>query len=467
MNTQIKTLMYQRIFNSNTCRILFATCFSALCLAALSAEAATITVMNSTDSGPGSLRQALADAADGDTINFNSSLNGQTITLTSGELLVNKSLIIIGPGANTLAVDANHASRVFHIASGKDVTISGLSITNGSAPNYYFGGGVYNDHANLTVSNCTISGNSVVGGFGGGICNDLGTLTVSSTTFSGNSGWYGGGGIAVYTSDPSGSATVTMTNCTLSDNSASYGGAIYNEFGTMTVSNCTVSGNSTTFGAGGIENGGATGIGTMTLNNSTVSGNSASNYTDTGGGIQNNGTLTITSSTISGNSTVGAGGGIGNNWGATLTMANSTLSGNSAGRVGGGICNDHATLKIGNTILKTGASGENIVNSDGTVISLGYNLSSDNGGGYLTAAGDHINTDPRLGPLQDNGGPTFTHLPASDSPAIDAGDPTLGMDQRGPGFVRMTNGRIDIGAIEVQATPTPTPTPTPKPHGHH
>ena len=103
----------------------------------------------------------------------------------------------------------------------------------------------------------------------------------------------------------------------------------------------------------------------MTLNNSTVSGNSASNYTETGGGIQNNGTLTITNSTISGNSTVGAGGGIGNNWGATLTMANSTLS----GRVGGGICNDHATLKIGNTILKTGASGENIVNSDGTVIS--------------------------------------------------------------------------------------------------
>ena len=95
--------------------------------------------------------------------------------------------------------------------------------------------------------------------------------------------------------------------------------------------------------------------------------------------------------------------------------------------------------------------------------SLGYNLSSDDGGGFLTATGDRINTDPKLGPLQDNGGPTFIHLPAADSPAIDAGDPAGAMDQRGPGFVRVVNGRADIGAVEVQATPTPTP--TPKPHG--
>ena len=62
----------------------------------------------------------------------------------------------------------------------------------------------------------------------------------------------------------------------------------------------------------------------------------------------------------------------------------------------------------------------------GTVTSLGYNLSSDDGGGFLTATGDRINTDPKLGPLQDNGGPTFIHLPAADSPAIDAGDPAGG-----------------------------------------
>ena len=92
---------------------------SALCLIALSTQAATITVTNTNDNGTGSLRQALADAVDGDTINFDSSLNGQTITLTSGELLVNKSVTISGPGANMLAVDANHASRVFYISSAK------------------------------------------------------------------------------------------------------------------------------------------------------------------------------------------------------------------------------------------------------------------------------------------------------------------------------------------------------------
>jgi hypothetical protein len=96
-------------------------------------DPATITVTNRNDNGTGSLRQALADAVDGDTINFNSSLNGQTITLTSGELLVDKGVTINGPGANMLAVDANHTSRVFYIAWGKDVTISGLTITNGWA----------------------------------------------------------------------------------------------------------------------------------------------------------------------------------------------------------------------------------------------------------------------------------------------------------------------------------------------
>src|SRR6516225_412584 len=111
-----------------------------------SVRGAMFTVINTNDNGPGSLRQALADAVDGDTINFNSSLNGQTITLTSGELLVDKRVTISGPGANMLAVDANHTSRVFYIASGKDVTISGLTITNGSAPSPQFGGGIYNDH---------------------------------------------------------------------------------------------------------------------------------------------------------------------------------------------------------------------------------------------------------------------------------------------------------------------------------
>ena len=165
----------------------------------------------------------------------------------------------------------------------------------------------------------------------------------------------------------------------------------------------------------------------------------------------------------------GEGGGIDNNH-ATLTITNSTLSGNSA-TTGGGILNSgfdgSATLSIGGTVLNAGGSGANIFNNSGTVTSLGYNLSSDDGGGFLTGPGDQINTNPMLGLLQNNGGPTFTHALLVGSPAIDSGRPEF--DQRGPEFNRVVNGRIDIGAFEVQPTPTPTttitprPTPTPRP----
>jgi hypothetical protein len=128
-------------------------------------------------------------------------------------------------------------------------------------------------------------------------------------------------------------------------------------------------------------------------------------------------------------------------------------------------------VEISNTILNAGASGENIFNNSGTVTSHGYNLSSDDGGGYLTGPGDQINTDPLLGPLQDNGGPTLTHALLPGSPAINAGDPNFTLppvyDQRGPNFYRVRDTNIDIGSFEVQAgigprqRPTPRPRPTP------
>src|SRR5207344_2898705 len=112
-----------------------------------------ITVINTNDSGPGSLRQGLADANDGDTINF--AVTG-TIGLTSGELLVDKSVTISGPGTDVLAINGNATYRVFHIAPGKVVTVSELNITNGNANKQPVpdGGGIYNDHATLTLGNC-------------------------------------------------------------------------------------------------------------------------------------------------------------------------------------------------------------------------------------------------------------------------------------------------------------------------
>jgi hypothetical protein len=380
MNTQMK------IFNSNTCRILFATCLSALCLIALSTQAATITVMNTNDSAADSLRQAIADAVNGDTINFDSSLNGQTITLTTGELLVDKNVIINGPGPNNLTVDGNHASRVFHVSRWVTATITGLSITNGNTADTHGGGGIYNDHATLVVDNCTVAGNHA--DWGGGIHND----------------------------GSNNSATLTVTNSTFSGNSAG---------GPYSVG-----------GGGGISNNGFDGSATLTVTNSTFSGNSGGGPNSRGGGIANEGAFGS----------------------ATVTLNNSTFNGNSASS-GGGIFNDSATVTVRGTILNAGASGENLYSASGSVSSLGYNLSSDNGGAFLTATGDQINTNPLLGPLQDNGGPTFTHAPLQGSLAIDAGDPNFtpppDYDQRGPGYVRVAHGRIDIGAFEVQiVTPT-------------
>jgi hypothetical protein len=472
--------------NRFTLAIKPATIAAALLfLATIPAYATTITVTNTDDSGPGSLRQALSVANDGDTINF--AVTG-TITLTSAELVVSHSITISGPGAASLAVSGNATFRVFeNFAS--NVTISGLTITDGFDSSDPGGGGILN-HGGLTLSDCTLNGNSVSGccPSGGGIFNDNGQLTVTDSIISGNSVGFDGGGIW----SPNG--TVIVTNTTFNNNSASRegGGLGYSRDATLTITNSVFSGNSAGDGGGGIGGDIPYG-GTLTVSDSTISGNSADrgggifndggqltllnstlndNSASDGGGIDNGGTATVTNSTLSSNSaSPGYGGGIMNEGGAnTLTAHNSTFSGNSASTGHGGAIftqGGGATVQIGDTVLDAGASGGTIFNNGGTVSSLGYNLASDNGGGLLTGPGDQINTNPMLGPLQDNGGPTFTHELSSGSPAIDAGDPSFtpppDYDQRGPGFPRVVNGRIDIGSFEVQSTPTPTPTPTSTP----
>jgi len=278
----------------------------------------------------------------------------------------------------------------------------------------------------MTISNCTISGNTA-GAYGGGLQND-GTLTVSNCIISGNS---------------AGNGT---------------GGGIYNEYesnGTVVVDSSTISSNSAPYG-GGISNAPST---HLTVTNSTISGNTATGQP--GGGVNNGGDATLTNSTISGNSATNgnAGGGI-SNGSYSLTVKDCTFSDNSATQ-GGAIYNwTGGTTQIGETVLNAGASGGTLFNNSGAISSLGYNLSSDNGGGFLTATGDQINADPMLGPLQDNGGPTFTHALLPGSPAIDAGDPSFtpppDFDQRGPGYPRVGNERIDIGSFEVQPPAAPT-----------
>src|SRR5262249_8923839 len=125
----------------------------------------TLTVTSPADRGPGSLRADIAAAGNKDTIVFAPSLNGQTINLTSGALVINqKNLTIQGPGASKLTVSGNHASTVFVVEPGANVKLSGLTISNGEGTAgtlYYvndgYGGGVAN-YGTLTVSGCILSG---------------------------------------------------------------------------------------------------------------------------------------------------------------------------------------------------------------------------------------------------------------------------------------------------------------------
>jgi hypothetical protein len=433
---QVKTKIPSLINSINRSLVAMITLLCAAMASVQSVHAATITVINTNDSGAGSLRQALADANDGDTIDFDPAVTscpppGCKITLFSGELLVNASITISGPGADALAVGGANVFRVFEISFGKSVTISGLGITAGNGNSNGNGGGILNN-GTLTVTNCVIGGNHS-GSSGGGIYNNQG-------------------------------ATLTVTNCIIGGNLAGEtGGGIHN-FGTLTVSNSSI-GNNTASNDGGGSGGGICNTGTLTVTNSTVSGNTAAD----GGGISNVGggnraTLTINSSTISANSATasgGSGGGIVNGpINAELTVSNSTISGNSAPN-GGGIFS-RWLLTIGSTILQAGASGANILSSGATVTSLGYNLSSDDASALLNQTGDQNNTDPKLGPLQDNGGPTFTQALLPGSPAIDKGKNFSGSttDQRGTGFARtfddpsIANASggdgTDIGAFEVQ-----------------
>jgi hypothetical protein len=420
----------------------FAAMGMLLCAMAMQAHASTITVSNTNDSGPGSLRQALVNANDGDTINF--AVTGN-IALTSGGLVIDKNVTISGPGANELSIDGNQGDFVFAVDPDKTATISGLTVRNGQV-------GIGNV-GTLTVSNCAINGNSYGGlsNVANGQTSTNATLTIANSIVRDNSG------PGIYNSAFMGSATITILNSTVTGNGCGISTSGFEGGTNITVSNSTIRGNSADLGGGIYSYWSA-----VTIVNSTLSGNSAGTG---GGGIYAEGPLVeISNSTISGNSAATSGGAIFNNASGYLRIDNSTLNGNSAGS-GGGIYTVSG-VDVSNTILNAGAFGENIFNNGGVVTSYGYNLSSDSGGGFLTGPGDQINTNPLLGPLQDNGGPTFTHALSLRSPAIDAGDPNFTpppfYDQRDLPFVRVFHGRIDIGSFEAQSRrPTPAPRPTP------
>jgi CSLREA domain-containing protein len=383
-----------------------------------------------------SLREAIAYAntnAGDDIITFSSLFNSaQTINLAGVLPDLNSTITITGPSVGvTVRRNTGGSYRIFNITAGNTVTVSQLTLTNGNTTGS--GGAIFSD-GTLTLTNCTLSGN-IASSFGG----------------------------AVYSR---GGRTVALNNCKLISNQASSGGALCIDRlltgSVTTVNNCTFSNNQATTDAGAILNDGSNGKNaSLTVQNSTFNGNSA----NWGGAIYSTGrdggvaTFQLQNSTFSGNSAVEDGGAIFNDSRRTgsgsLAISNCTFNGNSANSAGGVFnitTNDgNAPVTLTNTLLKAG-TGTNLENVLGTITSLGYNLCTDNGAGFLTGSGDQINVaDPKLGSLDiANGGPTATHALLQDSPAINAGDPTFDgtgkTDQRGQ--ARVQRGRLDIGAYE-------------------
>jgi hypothetical protein len=156
---------------------LFSLGVAFICALNTSVCANIITVTNTNDNGPGSLRQALVDANRGDTITF--TVTG-TIGLTSAELVIDKPITVSGPGANVLTVSrtSNTQFRIFHVMRlSRNVNVEGLTISSGDA-HFDYGGGILNDQSILTLTNCSVVDNAAYDGGGGiyssdgGICDD-------------------------------------------------------------------------------------------------------------------------------------------------------------------------------------------------------------------------------------------------------------------------------------------------------
>ena len=472
-------------------------------LAAGPSMATTFTVTNTDDSGAGSLRQAVNDAntAGGDnTIVFD--LPGMTqpvIDLTTEGLFLTSNITILNdrPGDVPVAVRAGTPSPLliacFYTGDGRHVLLAGLTISGPPGGLNNQDRGINNGSGYLTLRNCTLTDNN--GSLGGALFNDGGEVTLIDCLVTGNRASEGAG---LYNQ---GEGKVILQHCTISDNSAQEGGGIVNSYGEVTLIDCTVSGNlaTSTFsnseGGAGISNGGRLAMTNCTLSGNvthfgagavlTLGGMTANNCTfvnnkgEIAGAIWDEGSSSegsaLSNCTFSGNFIVDPDGiayssailadyqyvqgGI-----PSLTVNNCTfigISGEPALFDGAALAaaGHNTKVEVANSIFRCGSGRRNLFNGEGsTLISHGHNLCNDDAsgdggtvpGGLLNGPGDIRNTEPMLGPLSDNGGPTQTLALLPGSPAINAGDDATARARDQRGYAR--NGTSDIGAYEVGGT---------------
>src|SRR6267142_595410 len=388
----------------------------SVCVAA-PVSGSTLFVSNTLDHGPGSLRDAIASAAPGDTIQASV---GGAITLTGGPLVVRQDLSIVGPGAASLTIAGSGASRVFTVDVAI-VSISGVTIINSGTLTLvrslvsnnvaeYRAGAIYSETGStLTLDHATLSGNS--SSVGGAIDNHDGTLSITASTLSGNvaTGVHGGAGGAIHNGGLAG--TVTIVGSTIASNVAAFeGGGIYTGSGTVIVENSTIANNTSTCDFGGCSGG--------------------------GGIYTNSPPVSISSSTFS----------------------------NNTSRTGGSIISLYSITTVRNSIIVAGASGPNCYTYfNNEIVSAGNNVSDDMScAAFFTQAGDLNGVAAGLSPsgLQDNGGPTATIALLATRPAVDtvsvgacaAEGARLTTDQRG--MPRPSGDACDSGAFELTLYPT-------------
>lgn len=309
------------------------------------------------------------------------------------------------------------------------------------------GGGLYIRRATTSLQGSFVQNNTAnaVGADGGGIYLETAPAIVNTTVINNNSANDDGGGI-MHTA-----STLTIQDSTLSENSTTTdadgdGGAIYFNGTTATISNTQILSNTANDDGGGIYRNN----GNVTLDRSTLANNTTG---DDGGALyMAGGTLTIANSTLSGNRTLNTGGDGGAlNINNNANIYNSTIFANNAAGVGGGIRRTSAGTVVFRNSIVAGNSGDNC---NGAISTTGTANRADD-----ATCGSSFTNDPNstlLGPLSDNGGPTWTHLLLSGNPAINSGNaatcaaaPVNGVDQRGQSRPQPAGGSCDIGAVEI------------------
>ena len=448
--------------------------------------AGSIPVSNCDDSGPGSLRDAVNSAVDGDTIDM-TTLACSTITLTSGAIAIPfDSLTIQGPNALQLMIDGGYGDRVFwHLGFG-ELTIADVSVSHGrkylnEGDNGAAAGGCIFSTGNVTFNNswanyCKVGSNddtvavrggaiygengvflngSIVTGskaYGSGVIDSRGggvytpgDLLVFYSTISGNRATTTGGGLQVGSGRGTAGGYARIKYSTISANTQGLTGLVQGGGGAYLtgdtyISNTTISGNVGCRGVGVYLTNAGNATGPATIYSSTVSGNSGTycGFNNGAGGVQSlNANMVIMDSTIafntySDNRTE-------NKYGAGVRMANAN------------------TLELENTII-AGNMVQNLTSPDLLPDDIGGRAGASVDGAnnlvyftdILLPAGTILLTDPSLRPLNLNGGLTATHMPNFGSPVIDFGNNVSGatVDQRGSGYPRILGALPDIGAVE-------------------